>query len=129
MEPGGGLLPGLVLGRSADGPGHLDVEDVSHLDLNADLVVLSACESGRGPVYNGEGVRGLTASFLAAGSRAVLCTLWKVDDAAAARFVTSFHAKVKAGMPPARALREVRRAAIAAGKLPADWAAFVLVGG
>jgi CHAT domain-containing protein len=67
-----GPLPGLVLGRAAGDDGYLDMEAVSHLDLNADLVVLSACASGVGQVYKGEGIRGLTGSFLAAGGRAVV---------------------------------------------------------
>jgi CHAT domain-containing protein len=122
-----GPLPGLVLGRSAGDDGYLDMEDVSRLDLNADLVVLSACESGIGRVYKGEGIRGLTGSFLAAGSRAVICSLWKVDDAETARFMEEFYTRLKAGARPREALRGIRRAA-AGRKVPADWAAFVLVG-
>jgi CHAT domain-containing protein len=128
MEAYHGPLPGLILGRTPEDDGYLDADDVSHLDLNADLVVLSACESGRGRIYNGEGVRGLTAAFLRAGSRAVVCSLWKVDDDETARFMEAFYSHVKSGARPAEALRAIRRA-VARYKAPADWAAFVLVGG
>ncbi len=67
MEDDKHPLPGIILARTPGEEGYLDTDDVSHLDLNADLVVLSACESGGGRVFNGEGVRGLTGSFLIAG--------------------------------------------------------------
>ena len=121
-------LPGLILARTAGEEGFLDTDDVAHLDLNADLVVLSACESGRGRVFNGEGVRGLTGSFLIAGARGVVCSLWKVDDDETARFMEAFYARMKAGATPGVALKELRRAAARKHASP-QWAAFILFGG
>jgi CHAT domain-containing protein/tetratricopeptide (TPR) repeat protein len=126
-EAYGGLMPGLVLGRSPGDDGYLNMEDVSRLDLNADLVVLSACQSGVGRVYNGEGIRGLTGSFLVAGSRAVICSLWKVEDTATAQFMEAFYTRLQGDARAAEVLRDIRQA-IASRKAPADWAAFVLVG-
>jgi CHAT domain-containing protein len=95
------------------------------------LVVLSACETAVGPVYRGEGVISLARPFLAKGVAGVVNTLWDVDDAATARLMQAFHARVSARMEPALALQAVQREAIA--RDPADghsaWAAFQYIGG
>jgi CHAT domain-containing protein len=127
-EPMFGTLPGLMLGQSGGDDGYLAVTDIVHLDLDSELVVLSACASGGGRIYNGEGVRGLTTSFLVAGGRAVVCSLWPVDDDETAAFMEAFYRRVEAGRTPMAALRETRRDAFETGKLPSTWAAFVLVG-
>jgi CHAT domain-containing protein len=128
MESEQHILPGLILAKQPGDDGFLDTDDVSHLDLNADLVVLSACASGRGRIYNGEGVRGLTGSFLIAGARGVVCSLWKVNDDETARFMEAFYSRMKAGASPAQALLEQRRSAARRQSSP-QWAAFILVGG
>jgi hypothetical protein len=88
------------------------------------LVTLATCASA---ARRGRGLWGsLAASFLAAGSRAVLASLWSVEDEAARRFVLRFYAE--GGMrDPAPALARAQRAAIAAGEPPSAWAPFVLV--
>ncbi len=88
----------------------------------------SACESGRGHVFNGEGVRGLTSSFLIAGARGVVCSLWKVDDDETSRFMEAFYSRMKAGALPGEALLELRRAAARKQSSP-QWSAFIFVGG
>src|SRR5262249_56467940 len=81
-----GRQPSLVLslvgngGQADEGgtnDGYLQLDEVMRLRLNADLVVLSACETGRGRLYDGEGGRGLARAFLHAGSRGVVCSLWR----------------------------------------------------
>jgi CHAT domain-containing protein len=102
-------LSGLVLslvdreGKSQDG--FLQFADVFNLKLAADMVVLSACESGLAEQVKGEGLVGLTRGFLYAGSSRVLVSLWKVDDAATAKFMESFYkALLQRRLPPSQAL-------------------------
>ncbi len=124
------LIPGVVLGVSSKQSGFVDMDEIAQLDLNSDLVVLSACSSGGGSTYRGEGIRGLTGSFLIAGSRAVVVTQWPVADEGAARFMEAFYRRLKSGSLPADALRETRRelALQAEPRPPSEWAAFMLVG-
>jgi tetratricopeptide (TPR) repeat protein len=132
-----GRQPALVLGLvgndgKADGgganDGFLTLEEVTHLRLNADLVALSACRSGQGRLYNGEGVRGLARAFLYAGSRAVLCSLWAVADRETSGLMADFYRNLQADMPAPDALRAAQRKLIRAGKAPYYWAPFILVG-
>lgn len=114
----------------ADGP--LDLAAIRRTRITADLVTLSACETGLGLPVRGEGVIGLPHAFLAAGARGVVVSLWPVADRSAAEFMTSFYRKLGAGVPPADALRQVRRDFLrrwGSGAHPARWASFVLVGG
>jgi CHAT domain-containing protein/tetratricopeptide (TPR) repeat protein len=111
----------------ADAP--LDLEAIRALDLNAELVTLSACETALGQRVRGEGVIGLPHAFLSAGAGAVLVTLWRVDDRATAAFMEDFYREVHAGESPAEALRIARARRVgASGEHPAYWAPFVLVG-
>ena len=71
--------------------GLLSCLDVFRMRIPADLVVLSACETGRGTVYPAEGVVGLTRAFMLAGSPRVICSLWKVDDAATKALMVKFY--------------------------------------
>jgi CHAT domain-containing protein len=108
--------------------GFLQLDVVTQLKLNADLVVLSACESGRGRLYNGEGVTGLARAFLYAGSRAVLCSLWSVDDQETANLMADVYRQLKAGKSSPEALRQAQLKMIRAGKAPLYWAPFILIG-
>ncbi len=99
--------------------------------LSADLVVLSACETGRGRTVGGEGVLGLVRSFLQAGAPRVVASLWKVDDAATAALMGRFHENLaKRGLPAGRALREAQdwTRARDGWSHPRYWAAWVLWG-
>jgi CHAT domain-containing protein len=114
----------------ADGP--LGLSAIRGLDLAAELVTLSGCATALGPQVRGEGVVGLPHAFLAAGARAVLVSLWRVDDRHTAELMGDFYRELHAGTEPAEALRRVRRDWAGrpgpAGH-PAHWAPFVLVGG
>jgi CHAT domain-containing protein len=135
---GPGQHPGLVLSLTAASgkddawggvdDGYLGADEVLNLRLNADLVVLSACRSGKGRLHAGEGVEGLARSFLYAGSRGVVCTLWSVDDAATAKLMVEMYARLKDGTPAADALRAAQLELVKAGRPPFYWAAFVLNG-
>jgi CHAT domain-containing protein/tetratricopeptide (TPR) repeat protein len=133
-----GQPPALVLSlvgndgaRDADGginDGFLRLDEVTRLRLNADLVVLSACETGKGKLYAGEGVTGLARAFLYAGSRGVVCSLWAVDDRETATFMAQLYGGLKDGKRAADALRAAKLAMIWAGKPPVSWAPFILIG-
>lgn len=119
----------LVFG-SADRPLRVRAGEVARLDLKARLAVLSSCGSAAGGILAGEGVLGLASGFLAAGVPSVVATLWPVDDATTARFVSAFYGALAAGQPAARALATGRAALRAdpASSHPFYWAGFVLLG-
>ena len=114
-------------GSSSDG--RLTVEDVlDRPSLEASLVVLSACKTGGGRALTGEGIMGFGRAFLAAGAKALLVTLWPVDDEAAAYFSDEFY---RAWRGEGLRLPEAYRGALAATRAlyPSmnDWAAFQLI--
>jgi CHAT domain-containing protein len=119
----------------ADGPdqGYLQDTDVLDLQLNSDLVLLSACDTGIGRNISGEGVMGLPYAFMLAGNSNTLMSLWPVDDAGTAAFMTSFMTKVRKGDELLAALNQTKRefARGAHGKAFSDpriWAALVQYG-
>jgi tetratricopeptide (TPR) repeat protein len=105
------------------GPG-----DLAALELDADLVVLSACRTAGGVVLGGEGVQGLTAPLLQAGARAVVATGWRIGDRSAARTVEALYDALARGLPAAEALRAAKLDAMRRGAPASEWAAFTLVG-
>jgi CHAT domain-containing protein/tetratricopeptide (TPR) repeat protein len=133
-----GQPPALVLSlvgndgqRDAEGglnDGFLRLDEVTRLKLNADLVVLSACRTGQGRLYAGEGVTGLARAFLYAGSRGVVCSLWAVDDRETAILMTRLYAGLKDGQAAADALRAAKLEMIRERKAPVYWAPFILIG-
>jgi CHAT domain-containing protein/Flp pilus assembly protein TadD len=108
--------------------GFLTMQEVTHLKLNADLVVLSACETGKGDLRPAEGVQGLARSFLYAGSRGVVCSLWSVEDVRTARLMEALYRRLQEGKPSAEALALARRQLIAEEQAPFYWAPFILIG-
>ncbi len=123
-------LSGLALTPTGDDDGVLRVLDVFRLKVDADLVVLSACETARGKVFRGEGVLGLTRAFLYAGAPRVIASLWKVDDSATRALMSKFYARWAEGATPAAALRDAQSfvAAQPAWTHPHYWAAWTLWG-
>jgi CHAT domain-containing protein len=112
--------------------GLLQAREIVYLPLAADLVTLSACDTGDGRVLGQEGIANLARPFLMAGAKSVVATLWKVDDEFARGLMTEFYTKlVVVGYDKGRALAEAKRAmrrkfsGQAATRL---WAAFVLIG-
>ena len=111
--------------------GRLDLPAIRALDLRAELVTLSACDTALGQRLRGEGVIGLTHAFLSAGARGVVASLWKVEDQDTAAFMQRFYDELARGTSPAMALSRTRAALRGAGGRsahPSVWAAFVLVG-
>jgi CHAT domain-containing protein len=106
------------------------VYEIFNLKLNAELVVLSACETGLGKEVRGEGLIGLTRAFLYAGTPSVAVSLWKVEDRSTAELMARFYRHLKDGRTKAGALRQAQLDLIGDKKFahPYYWAPFVLVG-
>jgi CHAT domain-containing protein/tetratricopeptide (TPR) repeat protein len=123
-------LSRLVLGRdpaSAE-DGYLQVYEIFNLELAAELVVLSACDTGLGREITGEGLIGLTRAFLYAGAPRVVVSLWSVDDASTADLMVAFYRGLERDGGTVEALRRAKLELIDAGLPPGHWAPFVLVG-
>jgi CHAT domain-containing protein/tetratricopeptide (TPR) repeat protein len=134
----------IVLSRGATDAaedGLLETWELMNLDLNAEMVVLSACETARGSVRPGEGMVGLSWGFFVAGSPTTLVSQWKVDSSATTELMLSFYRHLKAGaggpealrsLPPSKAaaLREASIKLISDERYahPFYWAGFVLIG-
>ncbi len=111
--------------------GYLRASDLKELDLPADLVVLSACETALGPEIPGEGLGGLPQAFLSAGAQSVMTSLWKVEDESTAALMSQFyHRLLTQSLPPGRALREAQLAIRSQPRWhsPRYWAGFILLG-
>jgi CHAT domain-containing protein len=93
-----------------------------------ELVTLSACDTGLGDAFAGEGVAGLNQAFLAAGARRVMLSLWKVPDRETSLLMQDFYTRYATGDDPAEALRAAKLELHKQGLPPRDWAAFVLNG-
>jgi CHAT domain-containing protein len=109
--------------------GFLQVREIANLRLAAELVVLSACETGRGQIEKGEGILGLTRSLFNSGARSVVSTLWKIGDSATAVFMRDFYDYLSRGNDKAQALRLAKLALLKSKySHPFYWAPFVLHG-
>jgi len=110
--------------------GLLQVYEVFNLKLNADLVVLSACETGLGKEVKGEGLIGLTHAFFYAGTPSVLVSLWKVQDRSTADLMVNFYQQLDRAQNKTEALRQAKLKLIQNNRYahPYYWAPFVLIG-
>ena len=111
--------------------GFLRANDIYNLKLPAELVVLSACQTGLGKEIKGEGLVGLTRGFMYAGAARVVVSLWNVNDKATAGLMTNFYEKMlKHGERPAAALRaaQVEMWKQKQWQSPYYWAAFTMQG-
>ncbi len=124
---------GLALAGANGGPaGQLTAEELVGLDLaGTRLVVLSACETGRGAEVTGQGVLGLRSALAAAGARSVLMSLWEVPDASTALLMGAFYRALWTdGAGPAAALRQAQAVVRSDPRYaaPVHWAAWTLAG-
>jgi CHAT domain-containing protein len=139
-----GIQPAIALSfiGDPDNDGLLEVSEILGLDLRANLVVLSACNTGRSsaPEDRGEGFAGLTRSFMFAGADSLVVSLWSVESQSAATLMGDFYAGLKT-KTKAKALSDAKRAMIGAARAvpfgphlqvstahPFFWAPFILVG-
>jgi hypothetical protein len=112
--------------------GYLQTYEIFNTHLNADLVVLSACNTGLGKLSKGEGLVGISRAFLYPGVPSLVVSLWSVDDEATSELMESFYHYVRSGMNKRQALRRAKldylEAATDRGRDPFFWAPFILVG-
>jgi CHAT domain-containing protein len=126
-----GLVFSMVDKQGHPQNGFLELQDIYNLNLPADLVVLSACETGLGKEISGEGLVGLTRGFMHAGASRVMASLWKVSDAGTATLMANFYTVMeKEHLPPAAALRaaQMRMWEQKRWRDPYYWAAFQIQG-
>lgn len=123
---------GIVLRAGGGEDGVLQMAEIFRLELDAELVVLSACQSGLGSLIKGEGLVGIQRAFLYAGAESVAVSLWSVNDQATAHLMRELYAGLKGGLSRSEALRRAKlamlRSNITAYRCPYFWAPFVLVG-
>lgn len=123
-------------GTSEDNLPDRDVEGILHaleiypMSIDADLVAMSACESGMGKLEEGEGIIGLVRAFLSAGAKNVLFSYWKVGDKNAMMFMRDFYSHVFTGYDFETALRKVKLDMIGNPdtSFPLMWGAFAVIG-
>jgi CHAT domain-containing protein/tetratricopeptide (TPR) repeat protein len=112
--------------------GLLSFYEILNLKLNADLVVLSACQTGMGKEIKGEGMMGLMRAFMYAGTPSVVVSLWNVNDRSAADLMIRFYKHLwrpgSEKLNKAEALRKAQLEVIDLGNKPYHWAPFILVG-
>ena len=111
--------------------GYLLLGDIFNLSFNADLVVLSACQTGEGEVVQGEGLIGLTRGLMYAGTTRVVTTLWEISDGRTADLMGNFYEKMlQQNIRPAEALRAAQLEMFNSRPwmAPYYWAAFTLQG-
>jgi CHAT domain-containing protein len=117
---------------SRAGADYLFLREAYDLRLTGvELAVLSACDTERGPMLNGEGVQSFSRAFLAAGARSTVTTLWRVADSPTADFMKIFYHHLQRGVPRDEALRRAKLRFLEADSTlahPHFWAAFVLTG-
>ncbi len=110
--------------------GNLFTGDIYNLKFNADLVVLSACETGLGKLSKGEGIIGLTRAIIYAGAKNMVVSLWSVADASTSQLMIEFYKNTLNNQSYAQALANAKRTMLAGGNYaePYYWAPFVLIG-
>ena len=107
--------------------GLLTADEILNLNLNAVLVVLSACDTGEGRI-TGDGVVGLSRSLISAGASSVIVSLWAVSDDSTEFLMTKFYENLQQNPDQAVALRNAMLTTMKEYSRPLDWAAFTLIG-
>ena len=123
--------PALVLAYdpSSKEDGFLTFSEIVELELNADLVTLSACKTGLGVLVPGEGVIGLSKAFMFAGARSLIVSLWEVSDSSTALLMEEFYRLLSQGISKVEALAKAKVYLRQKGyENPYFWAPFILIG-
>lgn len=119
--------------KEGEEDGQLSAHELYNYDLQADLVVLSACNTGLGKMKRGEGLMSLSHAFALAGVPATVMSLWKIPDQTTPALMVRFYQNLKDGLPKNEALRKAKLDYLQASKLdqlahPYYWAGFMLMG-
>ncbi|MEO1348123.1 MAG: CHAT domain-containing protein [Cyanobacteria bacterium J06635_15] len=121
-------IPGAVALTPGNGEdGLLTADEILDMELQAQLAILSACDTGQGQI-TGDGVVGLSRSLITAGVPSVVVSLWSVPDAPTASLMTEFYRQLTQGQTKAQALRQAMLMTLENHPNPIDWAAFTLIG-
>ena len=127
----GAKTPGMLAlapsGSPSNDSGMLTADEIAQSTTKAELVVMSACDSGRGAI-NDDGVIGLSRAWMAAGAPSVMVTLWTIPDDATKDLMVTFYQQLAAGTRKTEALRLAMLATRAKYPDPFNWAAFLLMG-
>jgi len=120
----------LAIDNDPSEDGFLQVKEIYNLELNADLVTLSACETGLGNNIRGEGIQGLNRSFFFAGASSVMMSLWAVNDQATSQLMQRFYYYLSNSVSIVEALKKAKLEMISSENVnhPYFWAAFVISG-
>lgn len=122
----------LTLDNDPTEDGFLQMNEIFNLELEADLVVLSACQTGKGKLLRGEGVIGMIRAFMYAGARSLLVSLWPVNDQSTVELMAKFYDYMQQGKAKNAALRQAKLDLIKGNnpalRHPYFWAPFVLMG-
>lgn len=126
------LRSALVLssGVNADEDGLLQMREIYGLDLSAEIIVLSACQTGVGRIEESEGPLTLARPFFFAGARAVVASLWPISDRSTVPFMEEFYKRLSQGRPASESLREAKLRMLLSSRWshPFYWAGFLLQG-
>lgn len=134
LNPKHPMLSSLAFTENSDSleDNFLQAYEIARLQLNADLVVLSACETGYGKFEEGEGILSLARSFMYAGTPSLVVSLWSVNDFSTAFIMSSFYEQLQQGMPKDKALRAAKLGYLqqitGPASHPAYWSPFVQLG-
>jgi CHAT domain-containing protein len=121
----------LLSAPSAGEDGFLQASEIVQLRFDANLVVLSACDTAVGPLQGQDGIANLSRAFLMAGARTVISTLWQIDDNSSLFLMKRFYAHLSTNQSPASALTAAKRDTLrtfGSKALPYQWAAFTVEG-
>ncbi|MGB3862989.1 MAG: CHAT domain-containing protein [Candidatus Aminicenantaceae bacterium] len=120
----------LALDKDQKEDGLLRMDEIYNLNLNSDLVTLSACQTGLGQLIRGEGIEGINRAFFYAGASSVLMSLWAVNDQATYQLMERFYTHLRSSDSIMKALRKAKLEMINSGTLshPYYWAGFIISG-
>jgi CHAT domain-containing protein len=121
---------GLLLAPEAGEDGLLQMSEIYGLNLRANLIVLSACQTALGKEITGEGLVGLSRAFFYAGARSVVAALWNLNDRFAAEFIERFYTELNGGVAAEEALRRVKASYVGHPRYahPFYWSSLVILG-
>jgi len=124
------MYSSILLTADEGNDGFLTAREILKMELNADLAVLSACETATGKLTEGEGMLGLSRAFFGAGVPALVASLWPVADESTRILMESFYRELEHGVRPAKALRTAQLTLMENQKYkrPNSWAPFIFIG-